>query len=100
WIEAYRPPQRGAVEAIVSIAQAGGGALEVGRFTVFPNVPFTAAGPQELRAYRFDASAALAKLRPGGTAVTVSVALMPNDEKISAQGSEIKLNKAELSPRP
>ena len=100
YLKAYVPPRKGAVEAVVSIEPAGGGGVEIGRFTVFPAEPFIVTEPRQQRAYRFDASAAIRTLKPSETAVTVSVALLPLDTKISPQGAELTLSKAEFSPRP
>jgi hypothetical protein len=100
YLKAYVPPRKGMVEAVVSVGPADGEAVEIGRFTFFPAEPFNVTEPREQRAHRFDASPALRRLKPSDTAVTLRVSLVPLDAKISAQGAELTLSKAEFSPRP
>jgi len=101
WVQAYTPPPRGAVEAVVALARAGGpGAVEVGRFAVFPAEPFWAPEAAHQRAYRFDATAALAALQAGAGPLEVRVRLEPIDPKISPAGARLTLGKAAFSRRP
>jgi hypothetical protein len=101
WIQAYTPPQRGAVEAVVSLARAGGpDALEIGRFAVFPSEPFWATEASHQRAYRFDATAALAALKASDGPLEVRVRLEPIDPKVSPEGAQLTLSKAAFSRRP
>jgi hypothetical protein len=100
WLKAYTPPQQGAVDAIVTAAPTSGEAVEIGRISIFPSQPFNAAEAREQRAYRFDASALLRRLKPSDTAIVVSVTLIPMNEKFSPQGAALTLGKAEFSPRP
>jgi hypothetical protein len=101
WIQAYTPPQRGAVEAVVSLARAGGtGEIEIGRFAIFPSEPFWATEASQQRAYRFDATAALAALKAGDGPLEVRVRLEPIAPKVSPEGAQLTLSKAEFSRRP
>ena len=97
YIRAYTPPRRGAVEAIVSLGPSGS-EMEIGRFAVFPSEPFAAANPRELRAYRFDATAALAAYK--GQPLVAQIRLVPIDDKISPEGAELALSRVEINPRP
>ena len=99
WVRAYTPPKRGAVESVVSLGVAGGNDIEVGRFAVFPSEPFFAANPDQQRAYRFDATAALASLRAKGSTLIVRVRLVPTDPKMQSDGAQLTLSRAEFSPR-
>jgi len=100
WVKSYTPPRRGAVEAVVSAGPAGGDAVEIGRFTFFPAGPFNAANERAQRAYRFNATALLHRLKPGDASVMVQVALISTEDKISSQGAALTLGKAAFSPRP
>jgi hypothetical protein len=97
YVSAYKPPRRGSIEAAVSLGPTGS-EMEIARFAVFPSESFFAASPTEQRAYRFDASAALAAFprRP----LIVQVRLVPTDEKISPEGASLTLSRVELNPRP
>jgi hypothetical protein len=97
YVRAYTPPRRGSVEAIVSLGPTGS-EMEIARFAVFPSDPFFATSPRELRAYRFDASAALTAFQ--GRALMVQVRLVPIDESISPEGAKLTLGRVEVNPRP
>jgi hypothetical protein len=97
YMRAYAPPRRGSVEAVVSLGPTGK-EMEIGRFAVFPSEPFLAASPREQRAYRFDASAALAAFKD--QPLLVQVRLVPTDEAISPEGARLTLSRVELNPRP
>ena len=97
YVRGYAPPRRGSVEAVVSLGPTGS-EMEIARFAVFPSEPFFAASPTEQRAYRFDASAALAAFP--GRPLVVQVRLVPTDEKISPEGASLTLSRVETSPRP
>jgi hypothetical protein len=98
WVRAYTPPKRGAVEAVVTLGKGDRG-VEVGRFAVFPSRPFLATAASQQRAYRFDATAALAAF-PGERELTVHVRLVPIDEKVPAEGASLTIARVELSPPP
>jgi hypothetical protein len=97
YVRSYTPPRRGSVEAVVSLGPRGN-EMEIGRFAVFPSEPFFAANPTELRAYRFDASAAFLAFQ--GRPLAVQMRLVPTDEKISAEGAKLTLSRVEITPRP
>lgn len=100
FVKAYRPPRDGMAEAVVSVAPAGGGFIEVGRFTFFPAQAFTAGNEREHYGYRLDASAAIGRLRSSGGNVTVRVALTPLTPNAGAPGATLTLAKAEFGRRP
>lgn len=93
YLKSYRPPPSGSVEAVVSL-----GEVEVGRISIFPAEAFTVTGPHDQRAYRFDAKAALDKLK-GAASLTVSVRLV-DETGATAKGGEFVIDKALFSPRP
>ena len=97
FVRAYSPPQRGAVEAVVTLGPAGS-EMEIGRFAVFPSDPFFATNPAEQRAYRFDASAALAAFQ--GRPLVAQLRLVPIDPGISPAGARLEISRVEISPRP
>ena len=96
WVSAFSPPQRGAVEAVVTLGAAGSGETEIGRFTVFPGEPFATKKDEPGRAYRFNVTAALARLPAGDGPLLVRVQLLPIDPAISPAGAEMKIDRAEL----
>jgi hypothetical protein len=98
WVKAYTPPRRGAVEAVVTLT-AGGQEVEIGRFAVFPSEPFFATEAWQQRAYRFDATAALAALEARDGPLIVQVRLVPVEASVSPEGAQLTLSKVELSPR-
>jgi len=98
WVRAYTPPPRGAVEAVVTLT-AGGHEVEIGRFAVFPSEPFFATQAWQQRAYRFDATAALAALKDHDGPLVVQVRLVPIDAGVSPEGAQLTISKVELSPR-
>lgn len=97
YVRSYSPPRRGAVEAVVTLGPAGN-EIEIGRFAVFPSEPFLATNPAEQRAYRFDATAALAAYQ--GRPLVGQVRLLPVDPAISAEGAQLGLSRVEITPRP
>ena len=97
YVRAYTPPDRGAVEAVVTLGPAGS-EIEIGRFAVFPSAPFLATTAEQQRAYRFEATAALKAAE--GKPLLAQVRLLPTDPKISAAGARLSLGKAEIVPRP
>ncbi|MDO8877951.1 MAG: hypothetical protein Q8M24_10205 [Pseudolabrys sp.] len=101
WVNAYTPPSRGAVEAVVSVgADRGNAFVEVGRFSVFPSEPFTASDARKHRAYRFNATAALAALKPGEETLNVRIDMVSLIEAIRAEGARLEIGKATFSARP
>jgi hypothetical protein len=101
WVNAYTPPTRGAVEAVVSVGPADRRApVEVGRFSVFPSEPFTASEGRKQRAYRFNAGAALEALKAGDDALTVHIEMISLIDKVSAAGAKLTISKVAFSSRP
>jgi len=99
YLKSYRPPPKGAVEAVVSIGTSGGD-IEVGRISIFPAEAFTVTSPRDQRAYRFDASTALEKIASGAANLTVKVTLVSEDGKTAPPGAELAVDKIAFSPRP
>jgi hypothetical protein len=98
WVRAYTPPKRGAVEAVVTLGKGERG-IEVGRFAVFPSERFVATDASQQRAYRFDATSTVAAFK-GERELTAQVRLVPIDEKVPADGAQLTIDRAELSPPP
>jgi hypothetical protein len=98
WVQAYTPPQRGAVEAVVTLT-ADSNEMEIGRFAVFPSEPFFATKARQQRAYRFDATAALAAFNTDDGPLVVQVRLVPIDAGVSPGGAQLTLSKVEVIPR-
>lgn len=100
-IRGFRPPRRGAVEAVVTLSEnkAGGREVDVGAFTIFPAKKFRAAKPEDERGFRLDAAQALASLGVDSTAVKVKVRLAPLRDGQSAAGARLTLGKVQFLPR-
>jgi hypothetical protein len=100
-VTAFRPPRRGAVEAVVTLQEnkAGGREIDVGSFSIFPAKKFKASGSADQRGFRFDAMQALADLGLATTAVKVLVRLMPLNDGQSAAGAKLTLGKVQFVPR-
>jgi hypothetical protein len=101
-VRAFKPPRRGAVEAVVTLVEnkAGGREVDVGTFTISPAKKFEAKNPDDERGFRLDATQALAGLGADGTAVTVKVRLAPLLEGQSAAGARLTLGKVQFVPVP
>ena len=97
YMRAYAPPRRGSVEAVVSLGPTGK-EMEIGRFAVFPSEPFLAASPREQRAYRFDASAALAAFKTSRCS-SRSGSCRPT-RRFRRKAPKLTLSRVELNPRP
>jgi hypothetical protein len=100
-VTAFRPPRRGAVEAVVTLQEnkAGGREIDVGSFSIFPAKKFKASRPADQRGFRLDAMQALADLGLDSTAVKVLVRLMPLIDGQSAAGAKLTLGKVQFVPR-
>jgi len=100
-VTAFRPPRRGAVEAVVTLQEnkVGGREIDVGTFSIFPAKKFKARGPADQRGFRLDAMQALADLGLDSTAVRVLVRLMPLNDGQSAAGAKLTLGKVQFVPR-
>jgi hypothetical protein len=100
-VRAFTPPKRGAVEAVVTLEENkdGGREVELGSFTIFPAKKFHAKKPDDERAFRLDATEALADLRTDNAAVKVKVRLAPLHEGKPATGAKLTLGKVQFVPR-
>jgi hypothetical protein len=100
-VRAFTPPKRGAVEAVVTLEENkdGGREVELGSFTIFPAKKFAAKKPDDERAFRLDATEALADLGADNAAVKVKVRLAPLHEGKSATGAKLTLGKVQFVPR-
>src|SRR5687767_6300392 len=58
-VSAFRKPSSGNIGGVVRLKRPGGGAVEVGRFTIQPAKSFTASTSGEEQRYRFDVTSAL-----------------------------------------
>jgi hypothetical protein len=100
-VTAFRPPRRGAVEAVVTFQEnkAGGREVDVSSFSIFPAKKFKASKPDDERGFRLDATQALADLGVDNTAVKVKVRLVPLHDGQSAAGAKLTLGKVRFVPR-
>lgn len=100
-VRAFTPPKRGAVTAIVTLEENkdGGREVELGSFTIFPARKFEAKKAGDERAFRLDATQALADLGADAAAVKVKIRLAPLHEGQSTQGAKLTLGKVQLVPR-
>jgi hypothetical protein len=100
-VRAFTPPKHGAVEVVVTLEENkdGGREVELGTFAIFPAKKFEAKKPEDERAFRLDATEALADLGTDNTAVKVKVRLAPLHEGKSAHGAKLTLGKVRLVPR-
>jgi hypothetical protein len=100
-VRAFTPPKHGAVEAVVTLEENkdGGREVELGSFTIFPAKKFEAKKPDDERAFRLDATDALADLGADNAAVKVRVRLAPLHQGKSASGAKLTLGKVQFVPR-
>jgi hypothetical protein len=100
-VRAFTPPKHGAVEAVVTLEENkdGGREVELGSFAIFPAKKFEAKKPDDERAFRLDATEALADLGTNNAAVKVKVRLAPLHEGKSAHGAKLTLGKVQFVPR-
>jgi len=90
-VTAFRPPQDGAVQAVVKVQRDGGRTeQEIGRFGMFPNAEFKAADPS--KAQRFGLP--LPKELASGGAVKLKVYLVPF--KGEGSGALLEIGGAEI----
>ncbi|MGH6862864.1 MAG: hypothetical protein ACRECN_01100 [Methylocella sp.] len=89
-VTAFRPPRDGAVQAVVKVQRDGGTEQEIGRFGIFPNAEFKAAGPS--KAQRFGLP--LPKELTSGGAVKLHVYLVPF--KGEGSGARLEIGGAEI----
>jgi hypothetical protein len=100
-VRAFKPPKRGAVEAVVTLEEnkEGGREVDVGTFAIFPAKKFEAKKPDDERGFRLDATRALTDLGTDRTAVKVKVRLAPLHEGQTAHGAKLTLGKVQFVPR-
>ena len=100
-VRAFKPPQSGAVEAVVTLAENkdGGREVEVAAFSIFPVKAFEAEKPEDERGFRFDATQALADLGGDDAAVKVKVRLAPLRDGQPALDAKLMLGKVQFVPR-
>ena len=100
-VRAFKPPRRGAVEAVVTLEEnkEGGREVDVGTFAIFPAKKFEAKKPDDERGFRLDATRALIDLGTDDTAVKVKVRLAPLHEGQTAHGAKLTLGKVQFVPR-
>jgi hypothetical protein len=100
-VRAFKPPRRGAVEAVVTLEEnkEGGRKVDVGTFAIFPAKKFEAKKPDDERGFRLDATQALTDLGADHTAVKVKVRLAPLHEGQTAHGAKLTLGKVQFVPR-
>ena len=99
-VRAYTPPRRGAIEAVVTLATGRGIEQDVGGFSIFPNEPFAVADARQERAFRLDATAALAALKSKGDTLLVSVRLASAGPSITSDAASLSVGRVSFYPRP
>jgi hypothetical protein len=100
-VRAFTPPKHGAVEAVVTLEENkdGGREVDLGSFTIFPAKKFEAKKPDDERAFRLDATEALADLGADNATVKVKVRLTPLHVGKSVAGAKLTLGKVQFVPR-
>jgi hypothetical protein len=93
-INAYTPPARGSIDAVVALANSKR-EIEIGRVTIFPNQAFAAKDGEPGRSYRFNVSSALAALFVDGGPLELRVRLVPIDPKLPIEGARMTIGAAE-----
>jgi hypothetical protein len=98
-VSAFRKPAAGNIGGVVRLKSAGGGAIEVGRFTIFPAQSFTASNSGEEQRYRFDVTGALKRLGATTSSAEVEVALIERSNGAVPPGTELQLGQVQISRR-
>jgi hypothetical protein len=98
-VSAFRKPATGNIGGIVRLKRPGGGAVEVGRFTVLPAKSFTASTSGEEQRYRFDVTHALRQLNVTAGSAEVEVALIERSSGQVPPGTELQLGQVQISMR-
>jgi hypothetical protein len=98
-VSAFRKPPVGNIGGVVRLKRPGGGAIEVGRFTIFPAQSFTASNSGEEQRYRFDVTRALKQLGVNAGAAEVEVALIERSNGPVPPGTELQLGQVLISKR-
>jgi hypothetical protein len=97
-VSAFRKPASGNIGGVVRLKHSGG-AIEVGRFTIFPAQSFTASNSGEEQRYRFDVTRALKQLGVTAGAAEVEVALIERSNGPVPPGTELQLGQVQISRR-
>jgi hypothetical protein len=98
-VSAFRKPASGNIGGVVRLKKSGGGAVEVGRFTILPAQSFTASNSGEEQRYRFDVTSALKQLGVTAGSAEVEVALIERSSGSVPPGTELQLGHAQISMR-
>ena len=98
-VSAFRRPGGGNIGGVVRLKRSGGGAVEVGRFTIFPAQSFTATTSGEEQRYRFDITSALKQLNLVAGAAEVEVTLVDRSSGAVPAGTELQLGHAQIARR-
>ena len=98
-VSAFRKPSSGNIGGVVRLKRPGGGAVEVGRFTIMPAQSFTASNSGEEQRYRFDVTAALKQLNVAAGSAEVEVALIDRSNGQVPAGTELQLGQVLISMR-
>ena len=98
-VSAFRKAGDGNIGGVVRLKRSGGGAVEVGRFTIFPAQSFTATTSGEEQRYRFDITDALKQLNLSAGAAEVEVTLIDRSNGTVPQGTELQLANAQIARR-
>lgn len=98
-VSAFRKPASGNIGGVVRLRRPGGGAIEVGRFSIFPAQSFTASNSGEEQRYRFDVTGALRQLGVKAGSAEVEVALVERSNGAVPPGTELQLGHVQISGR-
>ncbi len=98
-VSAFRKPASGNIGGVVRLKRPGGGAVEVGRFSIVPAKSFTASNSGEEQRYRFDVTRALKQLGVTAGSAEVEVALIDRSNGPVPAGTELQLGNVQISMR-
>lgn len=98
-VSAFRKPGGGNIGGVVRLNRSGGGAVEVGRFSIFPAQSFTATTSGEEQRYRFDVTGALQQLNLSVGPAEVEVTLIDRSNGPVPPGTELQLGNAQIARR-
>ena len=98
-VSAFRKPASGNIGGVVRLKRPGGGAVEVGRFSIVPAKSFTASNSGEEQRYRFDVTHALKQLGVTAGSAEVEVALIDRSNGPVPAGTELQLGNVQISMR-
>jgi hypothetical protein len=99
-VSAFRKPSSGNIGGVVRLKRpGGGGAIEVGRFTISPAQSFTASTSGEEQRYRFDVTQAIKQLGVTAGSAEVEVALIERSTGQVPHGTELQLGQVAISMR-